>query len=128
VFEVTFLEFCLSLTLAEGGRDNHANLLPRSFANALVQTLNFTVNFDVPITQILHHVQDGREAPRSEDYKDDSLTDQIHAQAPYAAKGQRTQRNERDGIFRHGGEQLMLQLTQDAQGYVGKFDIGLQIT
>jgi hypothetical protein len=61
-------------------------------------------------------------------YFEDSLTDQIHAQAPYAAKGQRTQRNNRDGIFREGGEQLMLQLTQDAQGYVGTFDIGLQIT
>ncbi|HEY9674069.1 MAG TPA: intradiol ring-cleavage dioxygenase [Waterburya sp.] len=61
-------------------------------------------------------------------YFDDSLTDQIHAQAPYASKGQRTQRNDQDGIFRGGGEQLMLQLSQDAQGYVGTFDIGLQIT
>jgi protocatechuate 3,4-dioxygenase beta subunit len=61
-------------------------------------------------------------------YFNDSLTDRIHAQPPYAAKGQRTQRNDRDGIFRGGGEQLMLQLTKDAQGYVGTFDIGLQIT
>jgi len=61
-------------------------------------------------------------------YFDDSLTDRIHAQPPYAPKGQRTQRNDRDGIFRGGGEQLMLQLTKDAQGYVGTFDIGLQIT
>ncbi len=44
-------------------------------------------------------------------YFEDSLTAQIHAQAPYAAKGQRAQRNDRDGIFRDGGEQLMLQLT-----------------
>jgi len=61
-------------------------------------------------------------------YFDDALTDRVHAQAPYAAKGQRTQRNDRDGIFRGGGEQLMLQLTQEAQGYVGTFDIGLQMT
>jgi protocatechuate 3,4-dioxygenase beta subunit len=61
-------------------------------------------------------------------YFDDSLTDQIHTQPPYAAKGQRTQKNDRDGIFRDDGEQLMLQLTEDAQGYVGTFDIGLQIT
>lgn len=58
-------------------------------------------------------------------YFDDSLTDQIHAQRPYAAKGQRTLNNSRDGIFRGGGEQLILQLTKDAQGYVGTFDIGL---
>ncbi|HEY9820694.1 MAG TPA: intradiol ring-cleavage dioxygenase [Candidatus Sericytochromatia bacterium] len=61
-------------------------------------------------------------------YFDDFLTEQIHAQPPYAAKGQRAQKNERDGIFRGGGEQLMLQLTKDVQGYVGTFDIGLQIT
>jgi protocatechuate 3,4-dioxygenase beta subunit len=61
-------------------------------------------------------------------YFDDALTDRVHAQAPYAAKGRRTQRNDRDGIFRGGGEQLMLQLTQEAQGYVGTFDIGLQMT
>ncbi|MEP0859677.1 twin-arginine translocation pathway signal protein, partial [Trichocoleus sp. DQ-U1] len=61
-------------------------------------------------------------------YFDDALTDQIYAQSPYAAKGQRTQRNDGDGIFQDGGEELMLQLTQDAQGYVGTFDIGLQMT
>jgi protocatechuate 3,4-dioxygenase beta subunit len=43
-------------------------------------------------------------------------------------KGQRTQKNDRDGIFRGGGEQLMLKLAKDPQGYVGTFDIGLQIT
>ncbi|MBD2743859.1 intradiol ring-cleavage dioxygenase [Coleofasciculus sp. FACHB-1120] len=60
-------------------------------------------------------------------YFDDALTDRVHAQSPYAAKGQRTQRNDGDGIFQDGGDQLMLQLTQDAQGYVGTFDIGLQM-
>ena len=60
-------------------------------------------------------------------YFDDSLTDQIHAQPPYAAKGQRTLNNDQDGIFRGGGKQLMLQLSKDAQGYVGTFEIGLQI-
>lgn len=61
-------------------------------------------------------------------YFDDSLTDRIHAQPPYTTKGQRTQRNDRDGIFRNGGEQLMLQLTKDGEGYVGIFDVGLQLT
>ena len=61
-------------------------------------------------------------------YFDDSLTDQIHAQPPYAAKGQRTLKNDQDGIFRGEGEQLMLQLTKEAEGYVGTFDIGLEIS
>jgi protocatechuate 3,4-dioxygenase beta subunit len=60
-------------------------------------------------------------------YFDDAITDQVHAQAPYAAKGQRPLKNDRDYIFRSGGNQLMLPLTKDAQGYVGTFAIGLQI-
>lgn len=70
-------------------------------------------------------------APRSFEftsqlYFDDSITDQVHVQAPYASKEQRSLKNDGDDIFRHGGSQLMLQLTKDAQGYVGTFDIGLQ--
>jgi protocatechuate 3,4-dioxygenase beta subunit len=61
-------------------------------------------------------------------YFDDAITDQVHAQPPYATKGQRTRRNDRDGIFRRGGNQLMLQLTKDARGYVGTLDVGLQLT
>lgn len=60
-------------------------------------------------------------------YFDDSLTDQIHAEPLYAVKGQRTLKNDQDGIFRGEGEQLMIQLTKEAEGYVGTFDIGLQI-
>lgn len=60
-------------------------------------------------------------------YFDDSITDQVHAQMPYAQKGQRTLRNEGDRIFQQGGKELMLQLTRNATGYVGTFDIGLQI-
>jgi protocatechuate 3,4-dioxygenase beta subunit len=61
-------------------------------------------------------------------YFDDAITDQVHAQAPYVTKGQRSLKNDRDYIFRSGGRQLMLLLSKDAQGYVGTFDIALQIT
>jgi protocatechuate 3,4-dioxygenase beta subunit len=61
-------------------------------------------------------------------YFDEAITDQVHAQAPYATKGQRPLKNDKDYIFRSGGSQLMPLLTKDAQGYVGTFDIGLQIT
>lgn len=60
-------------------------------------------------------------------YFDDLVTDQVYTQAPYNTRGQRRQRNERDGIFQSGGKDLMLQVTKDAQGYVGKFDIGLRV-
>jgi protocatechuate 3,4-dioxygenase beta subunit len=58
---------------------------------------------------------------------DDALTDRVHAQQPYPAKGQRTVRNSRDGIFRRGGSQLLLSLTENnSGGYTGTFDVALQ--
>lgn len=60
-------------------------------------------------------------------YFDDSITDQVHTQKPYASKGQRTLKNDRDGIFQDGGNQLMLPLAKTDQGYAATFDIGLQM-
>jgi protocatechuate 3,4-dioxygenase beta subunit len=60
-------------------------------------------------------------------YFDDALTDRVHAQAPYRREGKR-RLNREDRIFRSGGDQLTLQLTQTqaAEGYVGRFDIALK--
>jgi protocatechuate 3,4-dioxygenase beta subunit len=60
-------------------------------------------------------------------YFDDALTDQVHAQSPYSAKGQRDVRNERDHIYQRGGDQLRLQLIPASEGYAGTFDIGLEM-
>jgi protocatechuate 3,4-dioxygenase beta subunit len=59
-------------------------------------------------------------------YFDDELTDRIHTAKPYSAQGVRTTKNGQDWIFRRGGEQLMLAPTPIAEGYSGRFDIGLQ--
>lgn len=61
-------------------------------------------------------------------YFDDSLSDRVHALAPYASKGQRTLRNSGDGIFLNGGQQLTLAPTATGQGYAATFNIGLQIS
>ena len=64
-------------------------------------------------------------------YFDDALTDQVHAQEPYAAKGPRTLRNAGDGIFAQAGSQLILALTPlapNGQGYAATFNIALQST
>jgi protocatechuate 3,4-dioxygenase beta subunit len=61
-------------------------------------------------------------------YFDDELTDRVHALPPYAQKGQRTRRNDRDGIFRRGGDRLLLDLTEDGEGYAATFDIGLELS
>ncbi|MBW4622125.1 MAG: intradiol ring-cleavage dioxygenase [Cyanosarcina radialis HA8281-LM2] len=58
-------------------------------------------------------------------YFDDALTDRVHAQLPYATKRSGRQRNNSDGIFLDGGARLLLQLTQNAAGYTGRFDIAL---
>ena len=63
----------------------------------------------------------------SQMYFDDGLTDRVHADPPYAAKGPRTARNQHDWIFRLGGNQLMLAPTTAADGYAASFAIGLQL-
>lgn len=60
-------------------------------------------------------------------YFDDALTDRVYAQAPYAARGSRSVRNNRDGIYRHdGGSQLLMALTPSGPGYAGTFEVALQ--
>ena len=63
----------------------------------------------------------------SQIYFDDALNDRILAQAPYANRGRRDVRNDQDGIFSRNGKRLMLPLAQEAQGYAGTFDIGLNV-
>ncbi len=59
---------------------------------------------------------------------DEALTDQVHAQQPYAAKGYRTLKNEGDGIYQQSGGQTILNVTRNGAGYAATFDIGLQMT
>jgi len=63
----------------------------------------------------------------SQMYFDDGLTDRVHGDPPYAARGPRTARNQHDRIFRRGGDQLMLVPTIAADGYAATFAIGLQL-
>ena len=58
---------------------------------------------------------------------DDTFTDQVYLQEPYAQKGERTLRNDNDNIYQSGGNQLLLNVTPDGTGYTAAFDIGVQI-
>ena len=60
-------------------------------------------------------------------YFDDVLTDRVHADPPYVAKGPRTARNQHDWIFRRGGDQLLLAPATTTDGYSATFAIGLQL-
>ena len=60
-------------------------------------------------------------------YFDDALTDRVHTRAPYASRGPRALRNDGDGIFADGGQQLILTLTELGEGYAATFALGLQL-
>ena len=60
-------------------------------------------------------------------YFDDALTDRVHARDPYATKGLKRLRNSGDGIYRNGGQQLMLNVTETAKGFSAPFAIALQV-
>jgi protocatechuate 3,4-dioxygenase beta subunit len=57
---------------------------------------------------------------------DDALTDQVHAQPPYAGATRRM-RNGRDGIYREAGGQLTLAVTPVGGGYAAAFDLALEV-
>ena len=61
-------------------------------------------------------------------YFDEVVTDQVHAQAPYDARGTRDTLNAEDGIYTQNGSgaQLLLALRSDGTGgWIGGFDVGL---
>jgi protocatechuate 3,4-dioxygenase beta subunit len=60
-------------------------------------------------------------------YFDDAVSDAVHRLAPYASKGAGRVRNERDGLFRDGGRDLLLPLQHDGDGYASSFALGLQV-
>jgi protocatechuate 3,4-dioxygenase beta subunit len=61
-------------------------------------------------------------------YYDDALTDIVHAQPPYSAKGRRTLRNSGDGIYGNGGEQLLLNIVEADGGYAATIDVGVDLS
>jgi len=59
---------------------------------------------------------------------DDAITDQVHAQQPYASKGARNMRNSADGIYQSGGDHLLLAPVASDDGYAASFAIGLDLS
>jgi protocatechuate 3,4-dioxygenase beta subunit len=58
-------------------------------------------------------------------YFDDAVTSRILARAPYSVHGRRVA-NSDDGLFRRGGKQLLLALSESGKGYAGDFTVGLK--
>lgn len=65
----------------------------------------------------------------SQFFFDDELSDEIFTQEPYSAvTGERDTRNDTDMHYANGGDQLLLALVEDEDGYSATFDIGLDLT
>ncbi|HEX6137101.1 MAG TPA: intradiol ring-cleavage dioxygenase [Casimicrobiaceae bacterium] len=60
-------------------------------------------------------------------YFDDALTDRVHGQAPYAGRGERRTRNDRDGLYRRGGRELQLDVVSTGEGYAASYDVGIRL-
>ena len=60
-------------------------------------------------------------------YFDDAFLDRVHAQAPYASRGPRRLRNARDGLYRDGGADLVLDVKEEGGRLSTRFDVGLTV-
>jgi protocatechuate 3,4-dioxygenase beta subunit len=73
----------------------------------------------------VHH--DSSEASRvftSQLFFDDTFSDQVLTQAPYASRGQRNTLNSQDNIYQ---DELLVTVAQAGSGYAATFDIGLEM-
>jgi protocatechuate 3,4-dioxygenase beta subunit len=55
----------------------------------------------------------------------DTISAQVYANAPYAARGQADMANASDSIFRNGGSKGMLKLARSGSGWVGTVSMGV---
>lgn len=61
----------------------------------------------------------------SQIYFDDAVSDEVLTGQPYAEKSGRRVRNAQDGIFRSGGEQLLVQVERRGDRFFGAFEVAL---
>ena len=60
-------------------------------------------------------------------YFDDALTERVHSQPPYSSHPGRRTRNAEDGLYRNGGRELTLAVTESKDGYAASFDVGMKL-
>ena len=62
-------------------------------------------------------------------YFDETVTEQVYQQMPYARRASDFVRNEQDGIYRSNqGKQLLLKPVKHQSGYLAAFNIGLHLS
>jgi protocatechuate 3,4-dioxygenase beta subunit len=63
----------------------------------------------------------------SQFYFDDAISDRVFARGPYAGRGPRAVRNNRDFIYRDGGRDLTLPVLERDGGFEASFGVGLRM-
>jgi protocatechuate 3,4-dioxygenase beta subunit len=115
-FDTTGQKFLRGYQVTDAnGRATFVTIYPGWYSSRAVH-IHFKVHHDTS--------GQGREFT-SQLFFDDSLSDQVLAQAPYSSKGQRDTLNSTDRIY---DSQLLLAVVPDGDGYAATFDIGLQMT
>ena len=100
----------------EAGRAHFTTIYPGWYPGRTVH-IHFTVRS-----------AEGAETPftfTSQLFFDDTLTDAVHGKEPYTAAGPRDRRNADDGIYRRGGDQLMLAAKEEEGVYGAVFDVAI---
>jgi protocatechuate 3,4-dioxygenase beta subunit len=68
----------------------------------------------------------GNEVHTGQLYFDEAVTRAVYGRPPYDSRGEPTTTNASDGIYAAGGEQSMLALSRQGDGYVGRMTLGVR--
>ncbi len=107
-------------TTDAGGAATFTTIYPGWYRGRAVH-IHFKIRTTTPANQAYEFT--------SQLFVDDALSDQIYAQAPYTGHtGKRDTTNAADGIYRNGGDQMLLAPTKSDQGYAATFAVGLDLS
>jgi protocatechuate 3,4-dioxygenase beta subunit len=106
-------------TTGANGRATFTTIFPGWYRGRAVH-IHFKIRTSVSSSQAYEFV--------SQLFFDEAATNTIYRSGVYAGRGAADTPNSRDGIYRSGGEQLLLNLSESNGGYSTTFNIALDLT